>query len=151
MSQYTSIVRDLSSDKFAEILGHSARKAREVYFHRHGIKKSKKSNMLSKRGKGKEDRAVALHDALLAEEDEEMVEELLRTWLLGKRELLSAALDHLEIDHNEGLTESDDVKKFEELKGKPLKDLLKKLDAVAPPEDVRAYLRFMGVVADNLS
>ncbi len=152
MSKFTSIVRDMSSEKFIEVVGYSARKAREVYFHRHGIRKGKKSNQLKNRNAEKEDRAAALYTILQENEDEEMVEEMLRTWLLSKRTLLAAALDHLGIEHNEGLTDSDEVKRFEELKGKDVKAMVKALKAVSDDEaDVSAYLRFMGIPASELN
>lgn len=151
MSKFTSIVRSLTAEKFAEILEYSPRKAREIYFHRHGIRKGKKSNQLKKRAQAKGERAGALFDLLNHDEDEEMVEELLRTWLLANRKLLGAALDHLGIDHKDGLTESEEVKKFEELKGTALEKLRQALTEVANDGlELNAYLRFMGVSAKEL-
>ena len=143
MPQFSAIIRSVSSEKFTEILGASGRKAREVYFHRHNIKAPKASGF-AKSGVKNEVRAAALLDSLRQTEDEELSEEVLRTWLLTKRNLLSAALDHLGIAHQNGLTDSDDVAKIEKLPASDLKALALKLAEIAPQEDVVVYLKFMG-------
>ena len=71
-------------------------------------------------------------------------EELLRTWLLGQRSLLAAALDHLGIEHNQGLTESDDVERFEKLSAGDVKKLVSHLNTIAKADDVAVYLTYMG-------
>lgn len=145
MPAFTEIVRSVSTDKFSEIFGASTRKAREAYFHRHGIRKPKKSNRLASLSKRGDERALHLYQALLEKEDEEMVEEVLRTWLLGKRAMLATALDHLGIAHDDGLTESDEVDEaFSKMSPGDLKALYDKLCQDYPAEDVKVYLRFMG-------
>ena len=143
MPQFSAIIRSVSSEKFTEILGASGRKAREVYFHRHNIKAPKTSGFV-KSGAKNEARVAALLDSMRQNDDDEMAEEVLRTWLLTKRPLLAAALDHLGIAHTEGLTDSDDVSKIEKLAGGDLKALVAKLTEIAPQEDVVVYLKFMG-------
>jgi hypothetical protein len=140
------ILRSLSSERFAEVFAASARKARETYFHRHRIKAPKHSAVGLKIGRKTEARTKALFEALAEREDEEMSEEILRTWLLAKRSLLAATLDHLGIAHTDGLTDSDDVKKIEKLSGSELKTLVAHLQAqnVAPIEDIAIYLKYMG-------
>src|SRR5688572_17334729 len=115
MPEFMGIVREMSQEKFLEVFGASGRKAREAYFARHDIKKPRKLSGLPKAGAKSEARAATLHEVLAERDDEELVEELLRVWLMTKRPMLAAALDFLEIPHEEGLTESDDVKKFESL------------------------------------
>ena len=95
-------------------------------------------------GQKNEIRAKALFELLAERSDEEMSEEVLRTWLLTKRPMLAVALDHLGIEHNEGLTDSEDVAKFEKLSSKELKALAALLKEVAPVEEVGIYLRYMG-------
>ncbi len=143
MPQYSSIVRSLSAEKFAEILSTSGRKAREVYFHRHNIRPPKTSG-IPKVGAKNEFRTNALFDALQKRDDEELAEEMLRTWLLNKRPLLSAALDHLKIEHKDGLTDSDDVNRIEKLSEAELKGLVAALKKIAPEDEVAVYLKFMG-------
>ena len=145
MPDFTQIIRGVSPEKFAEIFAASTRKAREAYFHRHGIKKPKASNRVRSMSGAGEARALSLFEALKTETDDEMVEEVLRTWLLTKREMLAMALDHLEIEHDNGLTEAEDIdERFEKLSVKDIKDLLGKLAGPHPKEDVAIYLRFMG-------
>lgn len=149
MPQFTDIVRSMSSDKFAEILGASARKAREVYFARHSIRAPKlSSTKLPKAGAKNEIRTGLLFAAMQEREDEEMAEEILRTWLLGKRAMLATALDHLGIPHTDGLSDSDEVDKMAELSGAQLTGLMTKLKEVAPADEVTIYLRFMGCKVD---
>ncbi len=140
---FMAIIRDISPEKWAEVFATSTRKARETYFHRHGIRKPRKGIKIS-RGGGNEVRLARLFDLLKTEQDEEMVEEILRIYLLSRRDLLVTALDHLGIEHDEGLTESDDVDKIKELKGKELKKLCDVMVAKHSQEDVLLYLRFMG-------
>ena len=68
----------------------------------------------------------------------------MRSWLLTKTEMLCAALDHLGIEHENGLTESDDVEKIGKLSAKELKALVKVLEDVASKDEIGIYLKFMG-------
>ena len=144
MPQYSAIVRTLSVEKFGEILLASSRQSRELYFHRLGIK-APKARGLPKAGGKSEQRSKALHAILQTVEDEEVAEELLRTWLLTKRSMLAAALDHLKIAHHEGLTESDEVAKMRELTGAARDALFAHVCQAAPGDEARIYLQFMGV------
>ena len=138
------IVRGLSEEKFAEIFLASSRSARETYLHRHGIKSPKKSSRVLRAGQKNELRMKALFKALMDIDDNEMVEEILRTWLLGKRSLLAGALDHLGIEHNEGLTDSDDIERFEKLSAKEVQVLASELSGVAEADEISIYLKYMG-------
>jgi len=141
---YTEILRSVSKEKCHEILNAAARKSRETYFARHGIKAPKGGSGFQKPGAKNEARAHALHAALMAGSDDELSEEILRVYLLGRREMLAAALDHLGIEHDQGLTESDDVEKFATLKGKEVEKLVTELQGTAPSEDIALYLKYMG-------
>lgn len=142
---FTTIVRGLSEDKFSEVLTASTRQARETYFSRHRVEAPKKSKQgFAKPGAKNEARAKALHAVLSQADDDEMCEEILRTWLLTKRPMLAAALDHLKIPHNDGLTESTDLDKVTELSGRALKELVAAVSQRAPKEDIAIYLKYLG-------
>jgi hypothetical protein len=143
MAQYVNIVRSLSKEKFVEMLGAVPRQSREQYFMRHSIK-APRSRGLPRAGAKNEYRMAALFEALQQHEDEELSEELLRSWLLTRRPLLCAALDHLGIEHTDGLTESDDVERIAKLKLAQLQPLLEKICEVAPRDEALIYLHFMG-------
>ena len=77
------------------------------------------------------------------EQGQQLAEELLRVYLMGKRELLGAALDAIEVDHQEGLTD-DDLDGFAELSSDEAAELAEELSRDHDPLDVSLYLRFMG-------
>ena len=149
MPAYTQIVREMSEAKFQEVFGVSIRKARETYLARHNIKAPKSVKKSLRAGAKNEARVVALFAHLKTVDDDQMVEEILRTWLLSRRDILGAALDYLEIPHDNGLTESDDVDKLSSLSVDELKPLVKALSETASTDDIQIYLRFMG--AENVS
>lgn len=144
MKDFTAIVRTLTVEQFNEILAASSRQAREIYFHRHSIRATQKSHHLPKPGQKNEQRAQMLYDVLKNNNDDQLCEELLRSFLLTKRSLLAKALDHLAIPHKDGLTDSDDVSKFEQLNAEQIRALVKDLTLVAPPHEICIYLKFMG-------
>ena len=141
---FTAILRSVTPEKFSEIMAASSRKARETYFHRHGVRASASARRMPKPGAKNEERTASLYEVLQRETDDQMAEEILRSWLLTKRPMLSAALDHLGIAHEDGLTESDDIKKLETLSADDIRTLASKLAPLASREDVGVYLRFMG-------
>ncbi len=147
MPQYSVLIRSVTPEKFAEILSASARQAREVYFHRHNIR-APKARGLPKAGAKNEFRAAQLFSVLSERDDDELAEEVLRTWLLTKRSMLASALDHLKIPHDNGLTDSDDVSRIEKLPAGELKTLFETLTAQSPKDDAALYLRFMGAEID---
>ena len=63
---------------------------------------------------------------------------------MSRRPILCAALDHLQIPHQDGLTDSDDVAKLAELGAEGLADLRAQLAPVAQDWEIDSYLRFMG-------
>lgn len=146
MPDYSAIIRTVTPQKFTEILAASSRQAREVYFHRHHIKAPSSGSHFAKPGAKNEIRMARLYDIIVTAGDEELSEEILRTWLLGKRPMLAAAMDHLKIPHTDGLTDSDDVSKIATLSGKALEELITALEAFAPRDEVIVYLKFMGAV-----
>lgn len=143
MPQYSAILSATDDAKFAEILAASSRKTREGYFHRHQIR-APKAQGLPRAGAKHAYCVRALHVQLRGKADEALAEEALRTWLLGQRSLLGAALDHLGIAHQEGLTDSDEVSRIEKLTAAERAALVAALMPVAPADDVQLYLNFMG-------
>ena len=81
MPAYTQIVREMSEAKFQEVFGVSIRKARETYLARHNIKAPKSVKKTLRAGAKNEARVVALFAHLKTVDDDQMVEEILRTWL----------------------------------------------------------------------
>ncbi|MEE2962099.1 MAG: hypothetical protein VYA34_15305 [Myxococcota bacterium] len=144
MTDYTEIVRELAEEKFTEIFQASGRKAKETYFARHQIK-AKSSRRHRRPGDKTRERIVRLFNLLKEHQDDEMVEEILRVWLLSKRPMLAAALDHLGIEHDDGLTESDDLSKITGLGEDDLTILVGKLKEVASVADIEVYLKYLGV------
>lgn len=144
MPEYTAILRTLSADKFAEVLAASPRKARETYYHRHGVKVPASAARLPKPGAKNEARTAELFKLLQTRDDDQLCEEILRSFLLTKRSMLAKALDHLSIPHKDGLTESDDVKKFEKLSAKDIRGLVDALAQVSPRDEAVLYVKFMG-------
>jgi len=142
---YTAILRELSLEKFAEIFNTCSRQARQAYFHRHAVKAPKKKGGLPKAGAKNEARTVALYEVLRDVDDDEMADEILRTWLLTKRAMLAAALDHLEVPHEDGITDSEELEeKFDGMEVPALQALVDAMIQAAPVDDVGIYLRYMG-------
>lgn len=152
MPAFTQMIRGIAPEKFGEIFSASSRKARETYFHRLGIRKAKQSNRLARLAAHAEARTLSLWEALRERDDDEMVREVLQTWLLTKRALLADALDHMGIEHEDGLTDAEDLdERFEKLSGKDLEGLVASLrakqhDAV----EIALYLKFMGADPDKV-
>lgn len=143
MPEYSAILRSFSAEKFSEVLSASPRKARETYFHRHGVRAPHTSH-LPKPGAKNEARTAELFRVLQERDDDQLAEEILRSYFLTKRAMLAKALDHLGIAHQDGLTDSDEVSKFEKLSSKEIRGIAAELAAVAPADEIRAYLKFMG-------
>ena len=73
-----------------------------------------------------------------------MVEELIRNYFYTRRDLLSDALNFLEIEHDGGLTDADlaFVEDLDSEKGKMLKNSLREKH---DKNDVELYLVFMNI------
>ncbi len=150
---FTDILRRAGHEKFAEIFSASSRKARETYLHRHGVRAAAPTSRIQRVGAKTEARVAALFEILARDDDDEMAEELLRTWLLTKRPMLAAALDHLGISHTQGLTDSDDLKRFTKLSKREIRALVEIITPHGSRQDAALYLEYMGAedVADALS
>ena len=84
-TKYTTILRELPPEKFAEVFASSSRQARETYFHRHGVRASKKKR-LPRPGQKAQERTAALYELLRSEDDDEMAEEVLRKKLAAAQQ-----------------------------------------------------------------
>jgi len=148
MSNYASILISAGFEKFTEIVNASPRQAKEAYFKRHAIRAKAGGSSFMKPGEKMRLRIEQLFGILNEAPDDELCEEILRAWLLSKRNLLAHALDYLEIPHNNGLTEAD-LTKFEKLSGREAKKLATHLKEIAVDDDIRIYFSFMGVPDTN--
>jgi hypothetical protein len=143
----TQLIQSMPADFFGQVVSACPRRSRETLFTRFAIPKPKKtaSALLPSKDPA---RIGKLQVAMsgLAEDDEQgqqLAEELLRVYLMGKRELLGAALDAIEVDHQDGLTD-DDLDGFAELSPEDAVELAQELSQAHNPLDVSLYLRFMG-------
>jgi hypothetical protein len=143
----TQLIQSMPADFFGQVLSACPRRSRETLFTRFAIPKPKKtaSALLPSKDPARISKLQVAMSAL-AEDDEQgqqLAEELLRVYLMGKRELLGAALDAIEVDHQDGLTD-DDLDGFAELSPEDAVELAQELSQVHNPLDVSLYLRFMG-------
>ncbi|MGF1509027.1 MAG: hypothetical protein ACFB9M_05940 [Myxococcota bacterium] len=138
-----NILRRLSPEKLDAVMGASPKRYREELFRRAGLKA--KGTAFSLRRSQTEGRARKLYERLQAgfEVGEEVCAEVVRHYLYERRALLGAALDHLNVPHQEGLT-NHDVGFMSSLEPEQVKALEQAL-AEFDEEDVEIYLRFMDV------
>jgi hypothetical protein len=143
MSDPQALLERCSREALERIVLSSPKKLREELFRRAGLKG--KGGAFSLRAAAKEGRAAKLYDRLHEglQLSSELCEEVIRQYLYGRRDLLAAALDHFEIPHEDGLTNSD-VEFMQTLKPAQVTKLRQVL-ASYDPEDVALYLGFMGV------
>ena len=141
------LIQSMPTDFFGQVLSACPRRSRETLFTRFSIPKPRKSASALLPSKDPA-RIGKLQVAMAAvsdddEQGQQLAEELLRVYLMGKRELLGAALDAIEVDHQEGLTD-DDLDGFAELSSDEAAELAEELSRDHDPLDVSLYLRFMG-------
>lgn len=140
-------LRALPLEQFRELVAASPRAVREEVFRRTGIKARRKGGAAALQSRGKADKRIEkLHEALsegLALEDR-LVEEMVRNYLYTRRPLLADAMDFLEVEHDEGLTNAD-LDFMQELDAKRRDALRAHLSPKHDAADVELYLSFMGV------
>ncbi|MEM1023913.1 MAG: hypothetical protein AAGD10_00355 [Myxococcota bacterium] len=135
-------LKTLDSDRMDALLKAAPRKVREELYRRLGIKAKSSAFSLKSRANEKGGRVLAsLADG--KDPGREVLEELVRSYLFGRRALLSSALDHLKVRHSEGLTDQD-LEFLEALEPKQVMALQEAL-AEHDPVDVRLYLDLMRV------
>ena len=141
------LIHSMPTAFFGQVLSACPRRSRETLFTRFAIPKPRKSASALLPSKDPA-RIGKLQVAMAAVSDDDqqgqqLAEELLRVYLMGKRELLGAALDAIEVDHQDGLTD-DDLDGFAELSSDEAAELAEELSRDHDPLDVSLYLRFMG-------
>lgn len=147
---YTELVRHLDAGRFAALLAPLNRQAKERYFARHGVRAPKQAGTaLLRPGHKNEVRAGLLQASLRRREDEPLAEELLRCYLVQRRAMLCAALDYLEVPHEDGLTDSPLLSRFHALDATQRSALCEHLSALngVAREDAELYLDFMAISA----
>ena len=147
--EFYEILEKVDNDKILEIYGACSRKIRNML---EGIyyKKKKKGRKISLRaGQNKLAAANAVRNGIVKASDEQMAEEVLKTWLYTKRELFVAALDFFEIKHEDGITD-ESLELMEKAESALLDKMVATLQAANfATADIMIYLAFMKV--ENLS
>lgn len=139
------IVRSLDQTRFFALFTESPKQVRELIFERLAIQpKALPKTRFPKPGAKNEARMLALFEFLQGTDDEQVADELLRNYFLKRRGILGAALDHLGIPHEEGLT-NDELDKFEKLSVAEGEKLFKAVSEKHDANDVELYLRYMKV------
>lgn len=150
MAPYTAILRQLTPERFTELMVPLNRQSKERYFARHGVRAPKASvTSFARPGQKNEQRCKGLHQSLQKLDDEPLAEDLLRQYLITHRAMLAAALDYLKIPHEDGLTESPELAKFANLDDGMRPKLIGHLveQAKVRREDAELYLDFMAVAS----
>ncbi|MEW5853678.1 MAG: hypothetical protein AB2A00_33190 [Myxococcota bacterium] len=142
------IIGAMSQAKFSELMAKSPRQVRETLFNRLQIKAEKKS-VVPRPHQKNEERIKKLHVRLAqcpanAKNEQELCEELIRNWLVGKTPMLVATLDHFGVKHENGLTETE-IDFFEKLEPAKVKELVGLLAPKFDAEEMAIYLRFLKV------
>ena len=146
MANPSELLTAVSEKRFEEIILASPKKFREEVFRKAGIR-SKGNNTFSLAKSGKNSARVrklfkALQDGFMIES--EIGEEIIRNYLYTRRELLSDALDHFGVEHDNGLTDSD-LDFMEEMEPAKVSALKEHLCSKHELADVELYLKFMNV------
>lgn len=145
MASLRDILLEQGSERVGTILQACPRKTREELFRRLGIKgKGRRTGFKLK--STSDERSEKFFEALSETErvQDEVLQELVRSYLYTRRPLLADALDFLEVPHKEGLTD-DDIDFITELPEDRARALQQRLTAQHGEEDTKLYLRFMNV------
>jgi hypothetical protein len=145
MATPKEILRTMSPDRFTEVVSASPRKVREELYRRLGLKPKKNSAFALKKAED-DDRSGRLLAAIQNGEAvaDEVLEELIRSYLSFRRELLADALDHFEIPHENGLTDQE-IDFLSELPKDKATALRKLLLSKHQPADVDLYFAYMNI------
>jgi|GEM_PF-2966364 len=144
MENAQQIIRSLSEERFTHLFKESPKKVREFIFTRFGIKSQSPSAFkFAVPGQKTEQQTKALYQALKTHEDKEVSEEIIRNYLMNKRQMLADTLDHLKIPHDKGLTEND-IDVFASFPDEQIQTIVDYLVGLGHPrEDALLYLQFM--------
>jgi len=140
---YLELLEKISDEKFAEIYSSCSRKIRNMI---EGIycKKSKKGRKVSLRAlKDKSGVSTTVKNGLILSGDDQTADEIMKTWLYGKRDLLSTALDFFDIKNDDGITEQE-LDAFEEASKEKLEELTAHLEEKGfELYDIAIYIAYM--------
>lgn len=146
--EHAELYGKLRQEKVIEIYGSCARKIRNMLEGMYHKKSKKKKKVSLKLGRNREAAMLAVRDGLVAAGDDQMAEEIFKTWLYGKTDMLKKTLDFFEIPNDDGMTEADldpleqaSTEKIEELLG----ILVDSPEGGFDLEDVAIYLAFMKI------
>ena len=143
MSRALHHLAHVELNRFQQILAASPKKFRENLYKSAGLSK-KTPNTFSLRKRDDSGREAALQEALRSHKlDPEDAEEMVRNYLYTKRNLLSDALDFLQVPHEDGLT-NENLDFIEELVPEKKDALDRHLSANHDRGDVDLYLTFLG-------
>jgi hypothetical protein len=149
MPNPSQILKVLPSERFAQILAASPKSFREELFRKAGVRVKADAFSLSSAPKNQlrtEKLLQALHEGVDVGED--VFEEVIRNYLYTRRSMLADALDHLKIQHDQGLTEAD-LTFLDDLPKDKRLELRQLLEAKYDRSDVELYLRFMNLEAKD--
>ena len=137
----------MQQDYFTKVLSACPRRARETLFTRFAIPKAKKkaSALLPSKDPARI-RKLQLAMGATSEDDEQgqqFAEELIRVYLMTRRNLLGDALDAIGVAHDDGLTDAD-LDGFSSLDNDEASALVAQLSTTHDADDVALYLRYMG-------
>lgn len=141
----SQIVRSMDQARFFAVFLESPKQVRELIFDRLQIEGAPlPKTKFPKPGAKTEARMKALFEFLQKTDDEQVADELLRNYFLKRRAILAAALDHLGIPHEDGLT-NDELDRFEKLSAAEADKLFAAVAAKSDAPDAEMYLRYMKV------
>ncbi len=144
MPSSSELLRAMDGDQLGQAIQACPRKLREELFRRCGVRSRSSSFSLKSAAKGA--RVDRLKEALDqgAEPGDEVAEEVVRAYFYTKRDLLAAALDFLEVPHQEGLTDAD-IEFMQALEPERSQALMDHLTAQHAEADVRLYFGLMNI------
>jgi len=145
MADSLQLLKRLTPDHFASVMGSAPKKVREELFRRAGIK-NKGGAFALRTSQKTEARIKKLYEVIGSASDipDELVEEVIRQYLFNRRDLLAQALDFFGVEHDHGLTDAD-LDFLSELETEKKTELRRLLKEKHDDADVELYLGFMGI------
>ncbi len=149
---FTQIAAKLSDEMWKAVYGKSSRKVRnmlEGMFSKAKGKSKKKGGMVSLKSKNRDRAHLEVRQGMLEEENEQLCEEVFKTWFMAHQSLLEDSLDYFGIAHKNGITD-DELTAIEEATAEKLNEFLSHMEEKGHKlEEVSLYLAF--VQAENLT
>ena len=105
---FTQIAAKLSDTMWKDVYGKSSRKVRNML---EGMftktKAKKKGGMVSLKSKSRDKAHLEVRQGLIEEENEQLCEEVFKTWFMAHQSLLEDSLDFFGISHKNGITDEE--------------------------------------------